>query len=173
MEELDLWYVEGHWLNLHPPSFFFGVMARTPRKPHGFGRQAVQAKKRKELAKKVSDLILHVLDLESVERNGVLFPRRLDLRRVKNRRFATLQHVHGRVFTKRFCLGVVRNVVASLPFSLTKDPKLSVEDHLLAQARRLQTLAKKSKRLGAKTKMADDMDTQPYDSRLSILNGHS
>ena len=153
MEDLTFGMLKGIGSIFTPPSFFFGVMARTPRKPHGFGRQAVQAKKRKELAKKVSDLILHVLDLESVERNGVLFPRRLDLRRVKNRRFATLQHVHDDVFSRRgFAWALCEMWSRVVAIFLDKDPKLSVEDHLLAQARRLQTLAKKSKRLGAKTK---------------------
>ena len=138
-------------------------MAKGCRKPFGQGKLAQQRNRREDIAKTLSSKILQILDLDIVESTGCIFPRKLDLRMVKNRKYMFLKKQVGRIFTMKVCVAVVRKVVASLPFSLTKDPRSTLDDFIRAQAKRLQTLARKSKRVSLKKKTMDNMETQAYE----------
>lgn len=148
-----------HWLSVTKTPAF---CRRTPyghgRKPNGQGRLALQKKRRDNLACVISEKISNSLDHEVVEQTGSLFPRVCNLRKRDHRRFSFLKHVGEgkRMFTKKLCHSVTKKVARSLPYQLVFDPKLTLEQHLQAQATRLQLLARRVKR------MADE--TQPYAS---------
>lgn len=128
----------------------FGSM----RKPFGEGKLACQRQRRKQLCKKLSAQLLGILDVELAERTGCLFPRCQDLRKRHNQKFRILRHYSGRVFTQKLCLTVCKSLMRQL--NLAVDPSLDLDTAARSQAKRLQKLAKRSKRLMV------EGDTLPY-----------
>lgn len=142
------------------------------RKPNGEGRLSLQKKWRKENAAKLAALIVPLLDHDVVEQTGSLFPRRLDLRKPRCRALVCLKSFTGRFYTQKLCAQVVKNILRALDFTVTKDPRMSWDEYVLAQARRLQKLAKKSKRVHKKKsrqKKMDNVETQPLETRFNYL----
>ena len=151
------------------------------RKPHGQGKLACQRAVRGKLTREVGDTLLSLLDEDTVEATGNLFPRKLDFRRRAIRPFLSLQKYSGRVFTRKLCHSIVRYVVGRLPFSLPRAPRSSLDEVIQAQATRLQKLAKRSKRIAVpkpvkklvkkpvKMSTTDQLDTLPYEPWLQFL----
>lgn len=144
-------------------------MPRKSRKSHGFGKREMQRKRRAKLAGKVSKWLLEAIVHDEVEASGALFPRKIDLRRQRNRKFLCLRQLSGRVYTRMFCSQVVQQMVIGLPFALVKDPKVSMEEHLQVQALRLPAFARKCKRLVSPASAAtmDNIETQPMEETLA------
>ena len=140
-----------------------GYFQKPCRKAYGEGKQALQRKRRLELAGALSSQILDALDLEAVESTGAIFTRRVDLRKRRNKRFLFLQHLKGRIFTEKVCIAAVRGVIDGLPFQLARDPRSTMDDLVKAQAKRLKLLARKSKRQQPRKKHMEEDETLPYD----------
>ena len=68
------------WLEMAP----FGVKPHA-RKAHGLGQRALQKKRRKQLSATLSERLFGILDMDSVEATGSLYPRCADLRKKKTK----------------------------------------------------------------------------------------
>ena len=145
-------------------AFYLG-MAKF-RKPHGEGKAALQRLRRKEVANKIAKTLFETMDLDEIEKKGVLFPKHPNLRKRRQRlMFQCLRAVDqckGRIFTMKLCQLVCLKLIAMLPFRLNHDPRQDRESFLLSQANRLRTIATKAKRL---TDNMDTVETQVWDAR--------
>ena len=126
------------------------------------GRKAQQTARRRSIANEVAQKIFPLLDMETLEETGTLYPRRCDMRKKKNRRiYSFLKDYGGRVFTSRLNLLVTKKLVKMLPFELARNPRESQRDLLLKQAKRLGDLARRSKRTRMVKEDIDNVDTVP------------
>ena len=125
-------------------------MAR--RKPFGHGRLALQKKRRAKMARDMAKQFLDALDLDRVESSGAVFARHT--RRQEQKAFQFLKGFEGRVYTSKLCVAVVRKISQALPFRIASDPNTTWEEYLAAQAKRLQAVARRVRRM--------NHDTQPY-----------
>lgn len=132
-----------------------------PRAPHGAGKRAVQKARRDRLVKEVVERLLRVLDVQSIEETGAIFPRCTNLRKRRNRRFLCLRSWPGRVFTKKLCTRVCKDL--ALRLDMAREPGLDFKAFATQQAERLQRLAKKSKRVGM-----DNVETLPHEPCLEV-----
>ena len=118
------------------------------KKQSGCGRMAKQRVLRSQRAKWLAFARFQRLDVDAVERSMVLVPAAVNLKKRRWRRmFAILTCLEGRVYTTRMCQSVVRRLLRMLPFAISIAPNSTISEFVMAQAERLQKVAKAAKRM--------------------------
>ena len=118
------------------------------KKQHGCGRMVKQRVLRSQRAKWLAFALFHRLDLDAVERSMVLIPAAVNLKKGRWRRtFAVLTCLEGRIYTKRMCQSVIRRLLRMVPFTISIPPNSTISEFVMAQAERLQKVAKAAKRM--------------------------
>ena len=128
------------------------------------GRRAQQSALWRANAEAIAQKLFGLLDFDTLEETGALYPRKCDLRKHRNRRlFGFLKQYTGRVFTFRLRLLVIKKLLKMLPFELARGPKETRHDFMVKQADRLRFLATKSKRMA---RNIDNVETLPLEACL-------
>ena len=112
------------------------------------GRRSLQKVHRQDLAKEFSARLIDRLNIEDVERSGRVVPRGSLKRRCVRNLFNFIPgRFSGRVFTKKLCRLIVRDLVRRLDFVPIRDPLESFGTWVNREAGRLQQIAQRAKKL--------------------------